>query len=369
MRTVGRIVLAVLACCLAASEPSASAEPARRGIFVSVIQDPPVLSSRRLIEDLVAHCRASGTGAIFVQVHRANLSWFESAVADDRPYRECRQLVGEDPLALLIRRAHEEGIEVHGWLNLLSLGANDEAPLLARYGPSILARGPVPPGTLEGYRVDGQYFLEPGDPRVRAAMVELVTELVSAYPGLDGVQFDYIRYPDWRPDYGYAEANVARYRSETGEGSPERGRESWTRWKEAQVTSLVEELARAARSIRPGLQVSTTGLAPYARAKHEAHQDWKDWIDRGLVDFVTLMCYVRDGAAFDRYLRDAGRRLGSLEKLNVAVGAYALTDDPDTYHRQMLSCEESDSRACLVLHYGNLIEHPELARTRRGPPS
>ncbi len=333
-----------------------------RALFVSVLQEPSVLESRQAIYDLIIFSKRTGVRTLFVQVYRGGRSWFPSGAADDGPYRECARRVGEDPFALLIERAHAEGIEVHAWLNLLSLSANERAPLLQQYGPGVLTRNLGEKRSLLEYKIDGQYFLEPGDPRVRDQLGTLVEEVVRAYPELDGVQFDYIRYPDWHPWYGYTDENVRRFREATGRtGTPAEEDPLWKDWRRDQVTELVELLARRARTIHSSIQVSTTGLVPYSRASMEAFQDWKRWVRSGLVDFVTLMCYARDAAQFDRYLQDAREQLGDLKKANIAVGAYELERSPGLFAKQFRMSEEAGSRASAVLHYGSLLERPALA--------
>lgn len=337
----------------------ARAEQTPRSIFVSVIQEPAVLESRDAIRRLVGFAKESGAKTLFVQVYRSNKSWFPSEVADDRPYRDCLEKVGEDPFALLLREAHAEGIEVHAWMNLMSLSANAAAPILRKYGPEILTRNVEPKKTIGDYKIDNQFFLEPGDPRVVEETAKAVTEVVTRYPELDGVQFDYIRYPDWHPWYGHTEVNERRFREATGfSGTISESDSAWRDWKRAQVTALLDRLSAAARSAKPGITVSTTGLVAYSRAFHEASQDWKFWIETGRTDFVTLMCYARSTEDFRRYLDDARKQLGGLSKANVAVGAYFLK--PSSFAEQFGLCEEAGGRGCAAFHYGDLVEHPGL---------
>jgi uncharacterized lipoprotein YddW (UPF0748 family) len=354
-----------LLCLLLASAATAAASmaaPRPRGeaLFVSMLQQPPVLASRQRIDEAVAFAARSGARTLFVQVYRENKAWFASSVADEAPYRAALETAGGDPLAYLIERAHAKGIEVHAWMNLLSLGANGEAPLLKRHGTGILTTNRAEKRALADYRVDGQYFLEPGEPRVREALMTLLGELLSAYPALDGVQFDYIRYPDWNPDYGYVPASLEAF-ARAGGGIAQRDDPSWQAWKRGRVTALVEALAGQARRLRPGIAVSTTALAPFSRAWHEGFQDWKGWVETGLVDFVTVMAYTPSPEAFDRYAADVRRQLGGLEKANLAVGAYAMLDDPDAFLRQWRSCAAEAPRACVAFHYGSLLEEPALA--------
>jgi uncharacterized lipoprotein YddW (UPF0748 family) len=357
--------LLTLAFLFLAASAAPAAEIPEKGLFVTVIQDPPVLSERNAIHTLVGRAKKSGVQVLFVQVYRANKAWFPTQNADVSEYEKAVKRVGEDPLALLIRRAHGAGIEVHAWMNLLSLSANTEAPLLKRYGPSILTQNARSKTSIEEYRIDNQFFLEPGDPRVGGTLTNIVEELVSRYPLLDGVQFDYIRYPDENPAYGYSTVNLERYRAATrrdpaGEQDP-----LWRHWKREQVTALVRRLKNKARSVSPQIEVSVTGLMPYSRAREEAFQDWKAWVDSGLVDFVTLMAYAKDTPQFERYIKDAQTHLPGLEKVVLAVGAYQLQDEPKEFSDQWSRCEASAGAACAALDYGSLRDGMLMGTAKR----
>lgn len=337
--------------------------PLRRGLFISVIQDPPVLSSRQSIENAVAFARQARVDTIFLQIYRANKTWFASRIGDETPYRASLKSVGEDSVALLLRKAHEAGLEVHAWLNLLSLSANADAPLLKKYGPGILTRKPGEKRTLEDYKIDGQYFLEPGDLRVREELSNLLREILTAYPGLDGIQLDYIRYPDRSPYYGYTPANIGRFREAYGREAPVlESNPDWKDWRRAQVTELVALLSAQARTLHPGIQVSTTGCSPYSRAYLEAFQDWASWIDLGLADFVTMMSYPADLPEFEHALAGARKKTANFGKVNIGIGAYKLLKSPEVFASQFEACEKAGGRGCVVFHYGDLLESPSLAK-------
>ncbi len=346
--------------CFLCSQSVYGSQTSRRALFVSVIQDPPVLTSREAIRELIDFAKKAKVETLFVQVYRGNQTWFSSKTADDSPYQDCLKSAKGDPLAYLIGRAHASGIEVHAWLNLLSLSANAHAPFLKKYGPEILTQNRVKKRSLDDYKIDDQFFLEPGDPRVADDLSSIVGELTQAYPELDGIQFDYIRYPDWHPDYGWTKANVGRFKKETAREPQGFNDILWENWKRSQVTSLLDRLTKKAREAHPALQVSATALAPYSRAYAEGDQDWKLWLEKGKVNFITLMGYSTDTGEFARRISDAKKRLGSLEKVNIAIGAYAMAGSPDIFKRQFKICQDSGSRACVTLHYGNLSENKAL---------
>src|SRR3989338_5962617 len=179
--------ISILIASLVLPIPAWSQETIDRGLFVSVIQDPPVLSSREEIKNLIVFAKKTNVKTLYVQIYRANKAWFSSTVADQEPYETCFKNLSEDPFTLLIKEAHASGIEVHAWLNLLSLSANEQAPLLKKYGTEILTRNLKKKRKLKDYKIDDQYFLEPGDLRVREALSALVGEIFTAYPDLDGL--------------------------------------------------------------------------------------------------------------------------------------------------------------------------------------
>jgi len=363
MRAINKYFLLFLFLFCAAGTAVAKADqdaPARRALFISVIQDPQVLSSEEEINKLVAFSKKADIKILFVQIYRANQAWFPSKVADASPYEKYRKSLGQDPLALLIKNAHAENIEVHAWLNLLSLSVNKDAPLLKKYGHSILTQNVLRKKTLEDYKIDNQYFLEPGDPRVREDLVKIVKEILGTYKELDGIQFDYIRYPDVKPQYGYTEMNMERFKKATGIGKVDEKDLRWKDWKRDQVTELLKLLVKTSRSVRPGIQVSSTGCMPYSRAYHEAFQDWSSWLDSGLIEFVTMMNYSDDPVEFAQLNKTMQSKVKDFKKVKVAVGAYKFLNSPENFAKELSSCEALGS-TCAIFHYGSLLENPRLS--------
>jgi len=356
------VVICIL-CLVAIFPDSASCADgsSRAGLFVTVLQEPAVLSSRAEITKLVDFARRAHVKVLYVQIYRANQSWFRSSVADPAPYKACLKSVSGDPFRILIDEAHAAGIEVHAWLNMLSLGANKDARILKKYGSGILTRNLKSKKSLEDYKIDDQYFLEPGDMRVRKELTAMIGEILHAYPGLDGVLYDYIRYPDENPAYGYTKKNVERFKKATGLKKIDEDSLIWKDWKRTQVTETLQSFVEKARSIRPDIQVAATGCEPYSRAYHEAFQDWPGWIRSGLVDSVTVMAYTPDALEFEKYMTDVKDRGVDLQKTGIAVGAYELGQNPETFARELELCRKTGARTCAIFHYGSLVRYPALS--------
>ncbi len=345
----------------ATSIPVAHAkESYRREMFVSVIEEPQVLSNREEINKLILFAKQARIKVLYIQIYRANMCWFASNVGDSSPYQNALKSVGEDPLSLLIKQAHANDIEVHAWLNLLSLAKNANAPLLKKYGYEILTRSLAPKKTLDDYKIDEQYFLEPGDLRVHKELTDLVKEVVTAYPKLDGIQFDYIRYPDIHPIYGYTKSNIERFKRSTGIATISDTDPVWKTWKRDQVSLLLTILTRKAHSIKPDIHVSTTGCMSYTRAYEEAFQDWPSWINSGLVDYVTIMSYPDTTPEFIKSISDAQKRVTDFSKVHVGIGVYKLLKDPESFVQQLSLCQDSKGGACVFFYYSNLSQTPAL---------
>jgi uncharacterized lipoprotein YddW (UPF0748 family) len=313
------IALCIVVILLVSSGHAKCEEIHRRCLFVSVIQDPPVLSSRKDISALIDFAKRSGMNTLFVQVYFANRAWFPSKIADAGPYKKCLTDIGGDPLAILIKKAHASGIEVHAWMNMLSLGANKDAVFIKKYGTEILTRNVKEKNILDDYKIDDQFFLEPGDPRVKEDLSGIVEEVVRAYPDLDGIQFDYIRYPDKNPAYGFTSRNVERFKKATGSAIIDESSGIWKDWKREQVTELLKALSGRAHQARSNIKVSATGCMPYSRALYEAFQDWPLWIDRGIVDYVTIMSYSPDPDEFKDTIVKAKGKVVDFNKINIAI--------------------------------------------------
>jgi uncharacterized lipoprotein YddW (UPF0748 family) len=355
-----RITFCVLCALLIFSSSAECEDGFRRGLFVSVIQDPPVLSSRRDIGKLIAFARDTRLKILFVQIYYSNKAWFPSKIADSSSYQACLKSVSEDPLALLIKEAHASGMEVYAWMNMLSLGANKDARLFKKYGTDILTRNLKKKRTLNDYKIDDQFFLEPGDLRVREELSGVLGEVLSAYPGLDGVLFDYIRYPDKYPAYGYTPMNIERFKEATGNKTIDESSKVWKDWKRDQVTELLRLLAEQTRKTRPNIKVSATGCMPYSRAYLEAFQDWPSWINNGLVDYVTVMDYSPDPDEFGQWIQKAKAKTEDFNKVNIGLGAYKLVLRPEIFMREFQICEKSGAGGFVVFHYGSLLINPAL---------
>ena len=140
---------------------------------------------------------------------------------------------------------------------------------------------------------NGFAWLCPSRPENRAQMIAATRALVSRYP-VDGVQFDYIRFCEEPSCYC---KNCRR----------ESAGKDFNAWRQELITQWAADLSSTARQARPGIKVSAAVFPVLERAKEEKAQDWRLWLERGILDYVCTMNYTPDAGEFEQRCRQAPR--------------------------------------------------------------
>jgi len=385
MRVAIPIVLALtLAACADEAPPVSKAVP-RLGIWVLAEGRHRTLEDPDKVERLIAEAEQLGVTDLFVQIYRAGRSWYPSELADDTPYAGVRQGDGPDGLRRLLDGAHARGLRVHAWFNALCLHRNREAPLLRavgrdavlvdRQGRSLLDYPgfDVPqPDRLHTRLGTPGIWLDPASPGVTEYLVDTVDELVARLPDLDGLHLDFIRHPLTLPilpgsrfdglDFGYGPRSVARFEQETGQRF-ERG-QGWDDFRREKVTELVRSLKAR---LPPGWEYSAAVLPWADRAYLSAMQDWRGWLEEGLLDFAVAMLYTRD----DRILHYVAHGLvGGIggERVWLGLGSWLFLDEPVRMQRQIALAAAPSPAGIALFSYDSLAYVPETLDSIRWPP-
>ena len=234
-----------------------------------------------------------------------------------------------DPLAFAIEECHKRGIALHAWIVTFPLGSRSHVASLGKKGVATKH----PEWTINH---QGEYYLNPGLPEVRQSLCHLVEDLVSRYD-VDGVHFDYIRYPEKAGSFKDNQT-YKRY-ALPGQTKAE--------WREKNINKLLQDISKAVVSIRPYTLISTAPIGRYREipgrrytgwtAKESVHQDPQTWFREGSVDFVVPMMYYRD-ELFDPYLRDWKEQMKGGTVIP-GLGAYRTQDNsqwsPSVIEQQM----------------------------------
>ena len=339
------------------------------------------LGSVEKIDQMIADAKSVGIKDLFIQVHRGNRAWFDSSYADAAPYKRFLAKYKIDPIKYIIEKAGKDGMNVHLWINTFRIKKNMDAPIIKAFGTKILTRDGKKRLILDYPKQDlpdGGYWLDPADLQVQDYMLKLIGEAVTKYPNCAGVHLDFVRYPYRVPFYpgsqwaaghgfGYGVDSVNRFEKETGLNpfSMKLTRENaqlWDNWRRDHVTSFVKKVKKVCEENNKLL--STASVCWADRAYLSAFQDWRRWLEDGIVDFISTMNYSTDNR-FARYISREAISSKSGSKVYVGLGAYLLTDKPSSMAQQIDDALSLGADGVILFSYDVIKPKPELMKIIR----
>lgn len=179
---------------------------------------------------------------------------------------------GYDPLGFAVEECHKRGMEIHAWIATIPVGAKNSL------GCRTLMK--------KGFRIrnfsTGSY-LDPADPSVAPYLASICGEIVRKYD-VDGINLDYIRYPDGWPRPSYRDGDT-----------PDQRRSN--------ITAIVRAIHDEVKAIKPWVKMSCSpigkhaDLSRYSSKNFNAHdrvsQEAQEWMRLGLMDQLYPMQYFR----------------------------------------------------------------------------
>lgn len=296
-----------------APEPAARPAPEFRAIWVDGFHAG--IRSPEEMAQLIADAKRANVNTLIVQVRRRGDALY--AKSFEPPVEDPAYDGNFDGLAAVLEAAHAQGIEVHAWINAMPIW-RDQAPprdprhVYNRHGPAQTGAANWLTRSPKGdFKFPVGYFLDPGHPDAGAYLLEVYLNIVRNY-AVDGIHFDYIRYPETDErlargaGVGYNETSLERFRRATGRtGTPAPGDEAFTRWRRQQVTQLVRRIYIEAKAINPRIKVTAAAIAWGKPPRSEKEflevspgqrifQDWNGWLKEGILDMAVPMNYARE---------------------------------------------------------------------------
>ncbi len=290
--------------------------PELRAVWVDAFHDG--FKTQQQVDQLVAWARAANLNALFVEVRKRGDAYYLNSI---EPRAEDPDLApGFDALQYLISRAHQgpQPLQVHAWLATLPIWGQRTPPRAPNHAFNTHGLTAGPSDTWLMYRDDGEawagndnagmYYLDPGNPAVQTYTADVYANLVRNYD-VDGVHLDQVRYYEGQPlRWGYNPTSVARFNAQFNRDpttQPASNDPDWIAWRRDQVTALVRRVYTQTKAIKPNVAVTaavvTWGRGPVTEAdwqKQAAYasvlQDWRGWLQQGIVDYLLPMDYFRD---------------------------------------------------------------------------
>jgi uncharacterized lipoprotein YddW (UPF0748 family) len=314
------------------------------------------------IETLVRTASAQGFNTLLVQVRGRGDAYYLSAL-EPRAADLVRQPATFDPLATVIREAHAAGLRVHAWMNTDLVSSAVDLPLARNHivythpewlmvpreiAQDVAKLDPTNPGYVgkiarwtraEPEAVEGLYS-SPINPAAAEHTFAVVTDVANRYD-LDGIHLDYVRYPN--DQFDYSRFAIAAFRASIRPrlaaparaaadadseidlfAYPDRFPAEWKAFRQDRLTAMVTRIARTLRRDHPAMMLTMAVKPDPAEAADVRLQDWRRWLQDGLIDAVCPMAYTQEAGKFVEQIAAAREAAGN-RAIWAGIGAYRLT--------------------------------------------
>ncbi len=241
------------------------------------------------IDTLVATCKNNGANAIMFHVRPFGDALYESLFFPYSHLLNGTQGIanadGFDPLAYIIDEAHENGIQLHAWVNPLRIQlAGGRVPsTLSADNPYNVWRHDADPSNDDWViDYDGGKFYNPAVPEVRSLIVNGMAELAANY-NVDGVHWDDYFYP--ANDEAFDDS--ARYQSYLSTG----GKMTLREWRTDNINTLIRDVYSKVKATNSNC---IFGISPAGNIENclAMGADVYEWCSSdGYIDYICPQIY------------------------------------------------------------------------------
>lgn len=297
------------------------------------------------VQETVAIARQYGYNAIVVQARRRGDAIYLPTYPNTEP-RVSGLPANFDALAEFIREANAYNIEVHAWITTLLISTST-LPTSPQHVVNCHPEYLMENSSGEKLISEG-YYLDPGNPSALAWNEKVVMDLIQHYD-IDGIHFDYIRYP--QANSGYNPTAIARYNQEYSlTGKPNSGDARFSDWRRRQITDWLRTIYVKIMAVKPQIKVTAATFGGRSDAYHNRFQDWATWMYEGMLDANVPMNYSKDLAIFQTRCQDI---LANSYHRHVYMGVGAYLLNPTNTITQLQYARSQNSTGLILFSYAN----------------
>ena len=205
-----------------------------------------------------------------------------------------------DQIAQCLAACRKYGVQIHVWKVNWNTGHQVSKEFLEKMRTEgrlqVSSKGKEEP------------WLCPSHPENQKLEITSMVEVARDYD-VDGIHFDYIRYPDGDHCFcpGCRErftkamgSEIKNWPADTFRDGPLR--QQWLDWRRGNITAVVKATSEQARALKPKIRISAAVFSNWATDRDGIGQDWKLWCDRGWLDFVCPMDYTESDRQFNGWI-------------------------------------------------------------------
>ena len=238
-------------------------------------------------DQIVRTAKEKGLNTLIVQVRPFGDAFYRSSLFPWSHFLTGTQGQdpGYDPLAYMVKAAHENGLQIHAWVNPLRIQLNSNPVQLAENNPYIQwSTDEGKQGWAVAYE-SGKYF-NPAYAQVRKYIADGVTEIVQNYE-VDGIQFDDYFYPT--QDGAFDQREYDAYREQAQQGGVAM---TLLEWRQANINAMVSQVYAQVKQAKPQV---VFGISPQGNVQNCLNMgaDVATWCrTQGYLDYICPQLYV-----------------------------------------------------------------------------
>ncbi len=244
-------------------------------------------------DEAIARLATNGFTAIFPNMLWGGAAFYNSDVL---PVADRAKEHG-DQIAACVAACKKYGVQIHVWKVNWNLGNAVPKDFVERMRKENRLQKNARGEELE--------WLCPSHPENQKLETAAMVEVAKKYD-VDGIHFDYIRYPDG--DHCFCDGCRERFEAAIGSKIANWPRDvlrdgdlrnRWLDWRRGNITAVVKATSEQARAIKPKIKISAAVFRNWSTDRDAVGQDWKLWCDKGWMDFVCPMDYTASNHKFE----------------------------------------------------------------------
>ena len=255
-----------------------------------------------------------------------------------------------DQIAKCVAACKRHGLQVHVWKVNWNLG---DAP------PEFTARMRDEGRLQVSSQGKEEPWLCPSHPANQKLEIDSMVEVARNYD-VDGIHFDYIRYPDG--DHCFCAGCKERFQQASKlklgdwpQAVLAKGpaRPAWLEWRRDNITRVVAGVSEQVRAVKPKVKLSAAVFRNWPSDRDSVGQDWKLWCDRGYLDFVCPMDYTESDAQFGNWVKSQQQWAGKVPCYpGIGASATRLSMGADRVIAQIQVTRQHGTRGFVIFNYG-----------------
>lgn len=311
---------------------------------------------------------------LFIQVRGRGDAYYESRLV---PRTHLLEKSTFDPLAYILKKAHQYDLKIHAWLNVYYLWSSPWEPtqkdhLLLNHPKWLDTQTPDyvdVSSTIQSMKKNGKsngegFYLAPTHPEVDAHLQNVITELLQNYH-LDGIHFDYIRYHDL--NYGMNPVGLKFYLdfNSSVPGLPAlevQEKPTFAEFKRSAITRFISKASTRIKAYQPNCIISAAVKPNLYQARNTFGQEWDVWLAGGYIDWAVPMNYSMDMSTFDKNIQIMKQNLPEKFLNRIVMGIATYNQTPKSAGKKIYHTGQEDFGGVSIFSYTVFKDEPSYAQ-------